>query len=137
MSTDIYSSAKRSEIMRRVRSKDSKPEKRVRSTLHRMGYRFRLHREDLPGKPDIVLPKYHSVIFVHGCFWHQHLGCAKATYPQSNAEFWKVKLEENVRRDQQNVQELQERGWRVLIVWECHSRHNDLDARLAEFLRHE
>ena len=89
--SDSYSIEKRSQMMARVKSKDTKPELRVRSALHGMGYRFRVHRKDLPGNPDIVLPKHQTVIFVHGCFWHQHPGCKKATLPKQNAEFWRSK----------------------------------------------
>ncbi len=120
--TDVFTPEKRSEVMSLVRSKNTKPELFVRSLLHRMGYRFRLHRKDLPGKPDIVLPKYRAVIFVHGCFWHQHPGCKKATLPKQNAEFWKDKLEGNVRRDEQARHRLEEAGWRVLVVWECEAK---------------
>jgi DNA mismatch endonuclease (patch repair protein) len=121
--------------MSQVRSKDTKPEKVVRSVLHRLGYRFRLHRKDLPGKPDIVLPKYHAVIFVHGCFWHQHPNCKKATYPKSNAIFWKQKLDSNIERDRHNQDELLQLGWRVLVIWECQTKHpNTLMEQLSHFL---
>ncbi len=96
---DMFTPEKRSQIMSRVRSKNTKPELEVRSALHAMGYRFRLHRKDLPGKPDVVLPKYRTALFVHGCFWHQHPGCRKATLPKNNANFWREKLEGNVARD--------------------------------------
>ena len=105
--------------MFQVKSQDTTPEKSVRSILHRLGFRFRLHRRDLPGKPDIVLPKYKSVIFVHGCFWHQHPDCARATMPKSNADYWEKKLSRNSARDQQVQQQLRELGWRVIVVWEC------------------
>ena len=133
-STDIYSAKKRSEIMSRVKSKNTKPEKLVRSILYGLGYRFRLHNKDLPGKPDIVLPKYKTVIFVHGCFWHQHPSCRKATYPQNNADFWKQKLDTNIDRDQRKQEELQRLGWRVLVVWECQTRDIDsLNLILQDF----
>lgn len=118
-SSDIYSEEKRSELMSKVRSKNTKPELQVRSWLHKHGFRFRLHRKDLPGRPDIVLPKYKTVIFVHGCFWHQHPGCKKATIPKKNHDFWKEKLESNVERDNRHIAQLQEIGWRVLTIWEC------------------
>ena len=105
--------------MSHIRSKDTKPEKRLRSLLHRLGFRFRLHRKDLPGTPDIVLPKYRTVIFVHGCFWHQHPGCKKATLPRSNVEFWKNKLEKNIERDKEVEKKLIETGWNVIVIWEC------------------
>ena len=97
-----------------------------------MWYRFRLHRNDLPGKPDIVLPKYHSIIFVHGCFWHQHPGCRKATIPQKNASFWEKKLHRNQQRDQENIKALKMEGWQVLIIWECQLK--DLD-ELMELIK--
>jgi len=105
--------------MSHIRSKDTKPEMAVRSLLHRMGYRFRLHKRDLPGCPDIVLPKYKSVIFVHGCFWHLHEGCRDGTVPKTQHEKWKLKLERNVERDELHYEELQKMGWKVLVVWEC------------------
>jgi len=106
-------------MMASVGSADTKPEKIVRSILHALGYRFRLHRKDLPGSPDIVLPKYKKVIFVHGCFWHQHEGCAKAKRPTSRMRFWDKKLDGNMSRDKQNISELRTAGWTVNIVWEC------------------
>lgn len=118
-SRDTLSPAERSEVMRRVRSKDTKPEVFVRSVLHRMGYRFRLHRKDLPGKPDIVLPKRRTAVLVHGCFWHQHPGCRKATVPQNNREYWGPKLARNVERDRSAKRDLEEAGWSVVTLWEC------------------
>src|SRR3712207_6845469 len=125
--TEVFSPEKRSAIMSLVRSKNTKPELLVRSLLHRMGYRFRLHRKDLPGSPDMVLPKYRTAIFVHGCFWHQHSGCKKATLPNQNAEFWREKFERNVRRDENAQRRLREMGWRVLVLWECEVKR-DADA---------
>ncbi|MGA7733590.1 MAG: very short patch repair endonuclease [Chloroflexia bacterium] len=109
----------RSRIMASVGTKDTKPELRVRSLLHRMGYRFRLNRRDLPGSPDIVLSKHRTVIFVHGCFWHRHLDCRKTTTPKDNAEFWQLKFERNIARDEAVTQALIEMGWRVVTVWQC------------------
>lgn len=117
--------------MRRVRSKNTTPERKVRSLLHRLGFRFRLHLKDLPGKPDIVLPKHSSVIFVHGCFWHRHPGCPRATTPAANQDYWLPKFKKTVERDKRNQIELRRRGWRVTVVWECELR--DLD-RLAKRL---
>lgn len=117
--SDVFTPAKRSEIMSRVRSRNTKPELFVRSLLHAMGYRFRLHRKDLPGSPDIVLPKYRTVVFVHGCFWHQHPGCRKATIPRSNSEFWEAKLKRNRQRDLEARRRLEKSGWNVLTLWEC------------------
>lgn len=116
---DPLSPAERSERMSRIRSKNTKPEVFVRSVLHRMGYRFRLHRKDLPGNPDIVLPKHRIVIFVHGCFWHQHPGCRKATIPENNADYWGRKLRRNIERDRRVTQQLEELSWRVVTLWEC------------------
>lgn len=118
-SSDIYSKKKRSEVMSKVKSKNTKPELQVRSWLHKRGFRFRLHRKDLPGIPDIILPKYKTAIFVHGCFWHQHPGCKKATIPRTNHKFWKQKLERNVERDNEHDDQLKRQGWKVITVWEC------------------
>lgn len=126
-SSDIYSKEKRSELMSKVKSRDTKPELLVRSWLHRKGFRFRLHRDDLPGRPDLVLPKYKTAIFVHGCFWHQHPGCKKATIPKNNRAFWRKKLTRNIERDKENIQELENQGWKVIIIWECAIK-NDLDS---------
>ena len=116
---DKITKEKRSWNMSRVRSKNTKPELLVRSSLHKMGYRFRLHVKRLPGNPDVVLPKYKAVIFVHGCFWHQHTGCKKATHPKQNLDFWKEKLARNIERDKQVDKELKHLGWNVLTIWEC------------------
>lgn len=124
----------RSEVMRQVRGKDTKPEIRVRRLLHRLGFRFRLHRDNLPGKPDIVLPKWRAVIFVHGCFWHQHPGCSRAARPTSNVEFWNKKLDRNVRRDAENIRQLEEAGWRVFVVWECLIGDDGIGPELSRFL---
>lgn len=117
--TDVFSKEKRSEVMSRIRGKNTAPELKVRSMLHRMGYRFRLHVADLPGKPDIVLPKYKTVIFVHGCFWHQHEGCRLAYLPKTRAEFWSRKLDENTLRDHKATAALKVLGWNVIVLWEC------------------
>jgi DNA mismatch endonuclease, patch repair protein len=129
--TDIYPPWKRREIMSRVRSRDTQPEVRVRSLLHQAGYRFRLHRRDLPGCPDIVLPKHKVAVFVHGCFWHQHPGCKKASLPTTNKDFWAAKLAANVQRDLRVQCQLTEIGWRVVTVWECESR-SGIDLLLNE-----
>ena len=122
---DIYDSRTRSVLMSGIRTRNTKPEMLVRSLLHRMGYRFRLHRRELPGSPDIVLPKHKTVIFVHGCFWHQHEGCRKARRPKSNRHFWDSKLDANVSRDHRNRAALEQLGWRVLTIWECETSHTD------------
>lgn len=123
--TDIVSPEKRSEMMSKVRSKDSVAEKKVRSALHAAGYRFRLHRKDLPGTPDIVLPKYRLAIFVHGCFWHRHHGCSRASRPRTNQPFWDKKFSENVNRDMKAKLALEALEWRVFVIWECVIRKND------------
>lgn len=133
---DRISKEWRSWNMSRIRGKDTAPEVLVRSLLHRMGYRFRLHRSDLPGRPDIVLPRYRTVVFVHGCYWHRHPGCKYAYTPKSRTDFWKKKFRDNVRRDRRSRQELEVAGWTVLIVWECEAA--DMAAladRLADQLR--
>lgn len=121
--------------MAKVRGENTSPERLVRSLVHKMGYRFRLHRKDLPGKPDIVLPRHKKVIFVHGCFWHQHEGCPHAARPTSNTEYWNKKLDRNVIRDREHLQKLEYLGWSVLIVWECETRdHEKLLEKLQGFL---
>jgi len=117
--TDNVSREKRSAIMAAVRSRDTTPEKFVRSLLHRLGYRFRLHRKDLPGCPDIVLPRHRAVVFVHGCFWHAHRCKAGDRLPATNTEFWRNKRNENVIRDRAAIGRLRRLGWRILVVWEC------------------
>jgi DNA mismatch endonuclease (patch repair protein) len=116
---DIWPKNKRSEVMSKIRGKDTKPELTLRSALHRLGFRFRIHRKDLPGKPDIVLTKYQTVIFVHGCFWHFHQQCRAGRVPSSNSVFWKEKFDRNTARDLRNYKALEKLGWRVLVVWEC------------------
>ena len=116
---DRISKERRSWNMSRIRSKDTGPEKVVRSILHKNGFRFRLHRNDLPGKPDIVLPKHKTVIFVHGCFWHRHCGCKYAYTPKSRKQFWIRKFSANVMRDKLMRSRLMRAGWHVCIVWEC------------------
>ncbi|HCO27064.1 MAG: very short patch repair endonuclease [Gimesia sp.] len=127
---DRISPEHRSWNMSRIKNRDTKPELIVRSLLHRMGYRFRLHRKDLPGKPDIVLPKYKTVIFVHGCFWHRHKGCKYAYNPKSRVDFWKKKFASNVKRDITASKELESNGWKVIIIWECETSDIDALARL-------
>ncbi len=109
----------RSRIMSAIRGHDTTPERLVRSALHRHGLRFRLHVRDLPGRPDIVLPRHRTVILVHGCFWHRHLGCAKSTLPARNRAWWVAKLRRNRARDRRNLRDLRAAGWRVVVVWEC------------------
>lgn len=121
---DRISKEHRSWNMSRIRGKDTCPEKLLRSMLHRAGYRFRLHHPGLPGKPDIVLPKYHTVVFVHGCYWHRHRGCSNATMPQSRTEFWQKKFNDTIERDTRKENELKKLGWRVVTVWECEIKNN-------------
>ena len=116
---DRFTLEKRSWNMSRIKSKDTTPECLARSFLHRNGFRFRLHVKDLPGKPDIVLPKHKTVIEVRGCYWHRHEGCKDATTPSTNAEFWQKKFAENVARDKRTEQELKKLGWNVIVIWEC------------------
>jgi len=116
---DIFSRKKRSKIMSAIRAKDTEPEILVRKMLYGQGYRFRLHRSDLPGKPDIVLPKYRTVVFVHGCFWHRHKGCSNARIPSTNRKYWLPKLQRNVRRFAQQHAKLRALKWNVVVVWEC------------------
>ena len=126
----------RSWNMSRIRSRNTKPELAVRSLVHRMGYRFRVNRTDLPGKPDIVLPKHRSVIFVHGCFWHRHEDCEYAYMPKTKRSFWKKKFTRNTERDQEVQQQLQDLEWRVLVVWECEIGDlKSLAARIEDFLK--
>jgi len=125
----------RSENMRRIRSKGMLPELAVRSLVHRMGFRFRLHRKDLPGKPDLVFASRRRVIFVHGCFWHAH-DCRVAHTPKSNAAYWGPKLERNRARDTRNVDTLRAAGWKSLVVWECEMKsERRLEKRIAAFLK--
>ena len=132
---DTISPAKRSALMARIRSKDTRPELVVRSILHRLGFRFRLHRKDLPGRPDIALPAHHKIILVHGCFWHGHV-CRLASKPKSNRTYWKGKIQANKSRDLRNREALIRGGWKVLELWECDIRKLDgLQERLEDFMR--
>ena len=132
---DTISAARRSENMRRIKSKGTKPELTVRTMVHRMGYRYRLHSPDLPGKPDLVFRARKKIIEVRGCFWHQHRGCHEAHIPKSQTKYWLPKLGRNRQRDKANYKQLRALGWRVLVVWECEvddTRH--LSATLRKFL---
>ena len=137
---DTVDTHRRSEIMSHIRAKGMKPEMRVRQLAHSMGYRYRLHRKDLPGKPDLVFPGRRKVIFVHGCFWHQHAdpACKIARLPKSNQDYWLPKLERNAARDAEHAARLNELGWEVLLLWECEvGRANGLRERIREFLKPE
>lgn len=122
----------RSWNMSRIRGKDTTPEILVRSALHRMGFRFRLHKRDLPGRPDIVLARYRTAVFVHGCFWHRHPGCTKAYTPKSRIRFWKSKFDQNVKRDAAVRDQLEHLGWKVVVVWECEVSELGFEKRLAQ-----
>jgi DNA mismatch endonuclease (patch repair protein) len=135
---DTISRERRSENMRRIRSKGTKPEMVVRRLVHAMGCRFRLHSSKLPGKPDLVLPRLNSIIEVRGCFWHQHRGCLDAHIPKSHIPYWRPKLQRNAWRDKQVVRQLRKLGWRVLVIWECEanrSKPDRLSERLKKFLK--
>lgn len=133
--TDVVCNERRSWIMSRVKSADTSPELAVRSMVHRLGYRFRLHRRDLPGAPDLVFPRYKKVVFVHGCFWHGHACPRGGRIPASNRDYWLAKMERNRIRDGENEARLRELGWAVLTVWECELREPEaVSARLVDFL---
>ena len=125
---DMFVHKKRSEIMSKVHSANTMPEIHVRKILHSMGYRFRLHRRNLPGNPDIVLPKYKTAIFVHGCFWHGCPTCRRAKIrPVANAEYWNKKLDRTLERDKNNIAALDQMGWQVLTIWECETKKKNID----------
>ena len=131
---DNLSTQDRSRLMSKVKGRDTKPEMIVRRLAHRLGYRFRLHRRDLPGSPDLVFPNRKKVIFVHGCYWHRH-DCKKATTPKSNVEFWQKKFDDNVMRDNKNLADLRGKGWDAMVVWQCETeKSDDLADRLNDFL---
>lgn len=132
---DLVPRAKRSEMMSNIRAAGSKPEMQVRRALHAAGYRYRVHANDLPGRPDIVFRGRKKVIFVHGCFWHQHKECANGRLPKSNTDFWRGKLARNVERDEEQVAALKALGWSVSIVWECEVKSDEAISRLKKFLR--
>jgi len=137
---DVVDPATRSRMMSNIRGKNTKPELLVRKYLHARGLRYRLHVKNLPGKPDLVFPKYRTVVFVHGCFWHHHAGCKYATMPSSRPGFWANKLSDNVARDQYQYAALTELGWRVFVVWECElmketSRLNSLYSEITGIVR--
>jgi len=130
--TDVFSKEKRSWIMSRVKGRDTKPEILVRSFIYRLGFRFRLHRRDLPGTPDIVLPRHGKLIFVHGCFWHGHKGCPRSKRPTTNKYFWDIKLNGNIKRDKRYRLELRRLGWKTLVVWECETKSPKILLRKLE-----
>jgi len=124
---------RRSWLMSRVRQSDTSPELRVRKAAHAVGLRFRLHRRDLPGTPDIVFPKLKTVLFVHGCFWHRHPGCSKASIPKTRTEYWTSKFAVNVARDASVAIELEAQGWRVVVLWECETKEQAVIQELLQF----
>lgn len=135
---DILAPEQRSVLMSRIRGKDTKPEMTVRRIAHSLGYRFRVHRRDLPGNPDVVFPRLRKIVFVHGCYWHRHNGCRYAYVPKSNTEFWKQKFDANVARDKHSVAKLEKLGWGVLIIWECETKDEDkLSCHLAAYLKNK
>ena len=134
-SMDTISKKERSELMARIRSKDTRPELVVRSILHRLGFRFRIHKKDLPGKPDIVLPRHHKIILVQGCFWHGHT-CALASKPKTNKIYWQEKIRSNRLRDRRIKRELNKQGWSILELWECEVRKGvGLTEKIEAFMR--
>ena len=123
--TDTLTKQQRSELMSRIRGKNSASEMRLRRLIHGMGYRYRLHVKALPGTPDLVFASRKAVIFMHGCFWHRHPNCKLARMPKSKISFWREKLEGNKRRDEENIKKLKKLGWRVLVIWECQMKDKD------------
>ncbi len=134
---DLLTSERRSWNMSQIKGRNTRPELRLRSLLHRAGFRFRLHAKQLPGRPDVVLPKYRTAIFVHGCFWHRHPGCRNTTTPSTRREFWQEKFDGNVRRDARNCAALEATGWTVVTVWDCELKTDaeGVVRRLADKLR--
>ncbi len=124
---DKFSKHKRSEIMSHIKSKNTKPEITVRKIIYSLGYRYRLHRKDLPGKPDLAFIKKKKVIFINGCFWHGHSGCKKSALPDTNYEFWNDKIKNNVNRDTQNYKLLEDMGWKYLLIWQCEIKNYNLE----------
>ncbi len=131
---DKLSRERRSWNMSRIRGVNTKPELRVRSMLHKKGFRFRIHRKDLPGKPDIVLPRVRTIVFVNGCFWHRHRDCTKAYTPKTRSEFWQKKFTDTLARDERNFNELSNLGWRVVVIWECQTTNSDELSQLIDRL---
>lgn len=135
--TDIFTKQKRSEIMSNISGKNTKPEIIIRKLAHSLGYRFRLHKKNLPGKPDIVFPKYKKVIFVNGCFWHGHKNCKRSKLPTTNKKFWKEKIENNKKKDAADYRKLRKLGWDYLVIWQCRiktSNYKSLKSKIDSFL---
>ena len=133
--TDIVSPETRSRMMSGIQGKNTQPEMTVRRALHAAGFRYRLHVRSLPGRPDLVLPRYSAVCLIHGCYWHRHPGCPNATTPATRTEFWQEKFRSNVERDGRQRRQLQNMGWRVAVIWECALKPKRADAALARFIR--
>ncbi len=135
--TDNLTKKQRAKVMSKVRSRDTKPEWIIRCGLHRLGFRYRLKNSQMPGSPDLVFPKFHAAVFVHGCYWHRHPGCKDASTPKSNTDFWEIKFVENVERDSRNMRELGNLGWRILVVWECELINQTVETihRVARWLK--
>lgn len=134
---DIVSPETRSRMMAGIRAKDTKPEMLIRRAVHAAGFRYRLHDKSLAGRPDLVFPRYHAVVFVHGCFWHGHAGCKYFKVPSTRTEFWTAKIEANRARDQRAIEHLSDKGWRVCVIWECATRTDPSGAveKLSVWLR--
>lgn len=128
---DVHSKETRSYNMSRIKGKDTKPEMLVRRYLHAKGYRYRLHVKDMPGKPDIVLPKYRTVIFIHGCFWHGHKGCKYYVVPKTRTEWWLNKINRNIENDKKAIKTLKKEGWKVIALWECGLKSTPIDKTLS------
>ena len=133
---DVVDRPTRSRMMAGIGGRNTVPEMTVRRALHAAGLRYRLHRRDLPGRPDIVLPRYQAAVFVHGCFWHRHRGCKYATTPSTRPKFWSRKFEENITRDLRQLRKLRRNGWRTFVIWECEARKPKALARLVTRIRH-
>ena len=132
---DTFTKEQRSLCMSKIRSKDTGPEVAVRKILYSFGYQYRLHRKDLPGKPDIVLPKRKIAVFVNGCFWHQHEGCKRKSFPKTNTKYWEYKLNKNISRQKENIKLLEDSGWKVFLIWECEAKNgNLLEGKIRNFL---
>lgn len=137
---DVLTPIQRHNCMSKIKGRDTKPEIKIRSWLHRNGYRFRIQKSDLPGKPDIVLKKYNLAIFVNGCYWHRHPGCKYTTTPATNVEFWQKKFAQNVVRDKACIEKLEAAGWNTLVIWECQVRNDTFSQILVDYFsncRHE
>ena len=132
--TDVLSKEQRKRCMSKIKSKDTKPEMLVRRFLFSHGFRFRLHRKDLPGNPDIVLPKYKTVIFINGCFWHGHKDCKFASIPETNRDFWLTKISGNIIRDNESVERLKQSGWKVIVIWQCELKPKVKDQTLEQLI---